>query len=68
MYKVYWTDEEGNPCAVDFSDMTLALQHTQDLRNIYKRRFVTLVSEIPECTSLLGVSSPPADYSWRKRR
>ena len=48
--------------------MTDALNFTQDLRNVYQRRFVTMVSENPDCTNLLGVSEANTDYNWKKRR
>ena len=68
MFKVYWTDLEGKSIGKEFTNMTLALSFTQELRNIHKRRFVTLCSENPDCTSLSGVSDPPDDYNWKKRR
>ncbi len=68
MFKVYWTDQEGKSMGKQFVDMSIALTFTQELRNVYKRKFVTIVSENPDCTSLPGVSDPPADYNWKKRR
>jgi hypothetical protein len=68
MFKVYWTDLEGKSIGKEFTDMTLALSFTQELRNQYKRKFVTLCSENPDCTSLSGVDEVSEDYSWKKRR
>lgn len=68
MFKVYWTDPLDHPKSKSFEDMIKALTFAQELRNIHKRRFVTLCSENPDCTSLSGVSDPPDDYNWKKRR
>ena len=68
MFKVYWTGSDGRPMGKEFEDMTIALNFTQELRNIHKRRFVTMCSENPDCTSLPGVSNPSLDYNWKKRR
>jgi hypothetical protein len=54
MFKVYWTDHDHAPCAQDFEGLTEALAHCQYLRDV-GRRFVTMVSENPNCTSLPGV-------------
>lgn len=74
MFKVYWTNTEGNTLGESFSDMTLALQHTQSLRN-NGHKFVCMASEITECVTKLGVDSvvngllPDGnDYEWKKRR
>jgi hypothetical protein len=68
MFKVYWTDPLDHPKGKCFEDMSKALQFAQDLRNIFHRKFVTLCSENPDCTSLPGVSEVSSDYSWKKRR
>lgn len=68
MFKVYWTDPTGTAMGREFELMTEALNFAQDLRNIHQRRFVTMVSENPDCTSLAGVSEAGADYDWKKRR
>jgi len=68
MFKVYWTDAESKSCGKEFEEMVEALTFTQELRNIHKRRFVTMVSENPDCTSLQGVSEVGPDYDWKKRR
>lgn len=56
--------------AKDFGDaeMTDALNFCNELRADKENRFVTLVAENPNCTSLAGVSAPAADYAWEKRR
>lgn len=72
-HRVYWA-VEGQAKFEDFSSdqMTDALNWCQILRN--KRlegkdiSFISMSSEIEECTSLPGVSAPSADYDWKKRR
>jgi hypothetical protein len=54
MFKVYWTNDEEQIGADDFDDMSKALAWTNSLRNM-GYRFVTMVSENPNCTSKLGV-------------
>jgi len=44
------------------------LEHSRSLREQPGMRFITTVGEDPNCTSLQGVSDPPADYAWKKRR
>jgi len=68
MFKVYWMSATDEPCCKDFNNMVEALNYTQDLRNTYQRRFVTMVSENPDCTSLTGVAETGTDYNWKKRR
>jgi hypothetical protein len=68
MFKVYWTDHQDTSYGKQFEKMTEALKFTQDLRNVYQRKFVTMVSENPDCTSLLGVSEVNANYDFKKRR
>lgn len=68
MFKVYWTDHQDVSYGKQFEKMTDALNFTQELRNVHQRRFVTMVSENPDCTNLLGVSEANADYNWKKRR
>ena len=74
MYKVYWTDPCGQNCGEEFTDLTLALQHTEFLRGL-EREFVCLVSELKDCVTKPGVDAvingllpDGTDYTWRKRR
>jgi hypothetical protein len=53
----------------EIAELTAALQRTQELRNSGLARFVTVIAEDPNCTSLPGaVVMDQADYHWRKRR
>jgi hypothetical protein len=74
MFKVYWTDEQGNACYQNFEDMSPALNWTQFLRE-KGRTFVTMVSENPNSVGKPGVDSvvdgklpDGLDYTWMKRR
>jgi len=68
-YCVYWLDVTGRPCCEQFgaADLTKALQTAAQLRR-EGCVHVTLSSQVADCTSLPGVSDPPADYDWKKRR
>ena len=68
MYKVYWTDAQGTAHGREHVSIKLMLEHSQALRKQPGMRFITTVGEDPNCVSLQGVSDPPADYSWKKRR
>jgi hypothetical protein len=73
VHRVYWT-EDG--CA-QFEDFTsdglgLCLKQCESLR---QRRhdgsdikFISISSEIPECTSLPGVGYNKTEFEWKKRR
>ncbi len=52
----------------EFEDMQEALNFTQMLRNDYNRRFVTMVSEIADNVTKMGVAETGPGYDWRKRR
>ena len=67
MYKVYWTEFNGQACFHDFEDLTQALNHTQWLRSI-GRRFVTMCSELENMVGEFGVKEVDEGYSWKKRR
>jgi hypothetical protein len=74
MYKVYWTDADGNPDAEEYGDMMLALQASNSLRND-GFRFVAMVSENPNSVGKPGVDAvvdgqlPNGEkYDWMKRR
>lgn len=68
MFKVYWTDLEGRSMGKEFEDMNEALRFTQMLRNDYNRKFVTMVSEIADNVTKMGVSETLPGYDWKKRR
>lgn len=77
MYVVYWsTVVEGNlsPNAVAFGteDMGKAIATTESLRARAKGgesiRFISLVSEHPDCVGQMGVDVTGPDYNWTKRR
>ena len=68
MYKVYWTDAEGTAHGREHANIVEMLGHSQLLREQTGMRFIVTVGEDPNCVSLPGVSDPPADYSWMKRR
>lgn len=68
MYKVYWTDTEGKAMGREFDDMTEALNFTQMLRNDYNRKYVTMVSEIADNVTKMGVAETLPGYDWKKRR
>lgn len=51
------------------TDLIMALQVCEFLRNEPDVRFVTMVSEVPDMVGKLGVDSvKPEDYTWKKRR
>ena len=74
MFKVYYTDSNNVANSLDFgdSDMKLALDTMQDLRN-RNFSFVTMVSENPESIGKPGVDSVKngltpdgIPYTWNK--
>ena len=74
MYKVYWTDETGNACFQNFTEISPALDWARFLRD-RGRTFVTMVSEDPNVIGPQGVDAvengllPNGDkYTWKKRR
>lgn len=83
VYRVYWSAPSHMvnqfdpdvvyvpvPHAKDFGDaeMSEALKFCAELRQDKNNSFVTLSAEDPNCTSLVGVSAPAANYDWTKRR
>jgi hypothetical protein len=69
LYKVYWTENTGAVNGQEFEDLGTALNFTQELRNTTPSRFITMMGEDPNCTSLSGASSMKIeDYHWKKRR
>jgi len=75
MFKVYWTGADDKSYGKEFEAMTTALNFTQELRNVHKRKFVTMVSENSNSIGKAGVDAVEdgvlpdgSDYSWKKRR
>ncbi len=74
MFKVYWTDSDGLPQALDATGLTAVLKMTEELRKA-GNTFVTMVSEDPNSVGKPGVDEitegilpDGAEYTWRKRR
>ena len=74
MYKVYWTDSDGQACSRDYSEMIEALTETNHLRAI-GRAYVAMCSENPNRIGTMGVAGvedgklPTGEkYTWQKRR
>lgn len=74
VYKVYWTDQHGQNCAQEFTDMVLALNMSQALRQ-GTNRFIVMSSENTDMVGSMGVSAVVdgklpngEDYTWKKRR
>ncbi|CAM2143880.1 conserved protein of unknown function [Pararobbsia alpina] len=77
MYLVYWSETAGDartPHAREFpaDELAQALRFAEALRQRQHEGepvgFVTLCSENPNAVGRAGVSEPPADYAWKKRR
>ena len=75
MYKVYYTDPVDEKC-YSWDEQTLegALSITEHFRKL-NMRFVTMVSEIPNCVTKPGVDAVVEGtlpnglhYTWKKRR
>ena len=74
MYVVYWMGLDDDPYMKKYSELTEALRASKELRDM-GRRFVTMVSEDPNCVSKAGVDSvengktPDGHaYDWKMRR
>ena len=74
MFKVYYTID-NTPYSENYDNLTTALDAAAFHRSFGDRRFVTMVSENPDCTSLPGVDSVKdgilpngAEYGYVKRR
>ena len=75
MYKVYWTEENGQACSKDFVELTDSLAFSAASRNEGKK-FVTMINgENPNQVGKMGVDSVVdgklpngEDYPWMKRR
>ena len=78
MYVVYWSTYTDQSSRVSNSkefashEMVAALSTTEGLRKRAKDgeniRFISLVSENPDCVGQMGVDAPGPDYNWTKRR
>lgn len=72
-HRVYWT-EDGEAQFKDFDSAGLvdSLKFCESLRKARREganiSFITVSSEIAECTSLQGVDVTGPDYDWKKRR
>jgi hypothetical protein len=77
MYMVYWTEihsdvRKAYQQLFNSDDMAGAMKLMEELR--VKQRngepfcFIALSSENPNSVGHAGVSDPPADYNWTKRR
>lgn len=77
MYMVYWTEvgdatNSAHGRAFESEDMLAAMTFMEQLR-VRQRSgeavcFITMSSENPNSVGPSGVSGPPADYNWKKRR
>ena len=58
----------GKAMGREFEDMEQALLFTQQLRNDHHRKYVTMVSEIADNVTKMGVAEVEPGYDWKKRR
>lgn len=68
MYKVYWTDIKGKSHGQNHKTINELLAHASSLRKRTDLSFIVTVGEDSNCVSLPGVSDPPSNYNWKKRR
>lgn len=77
MYMVYWTATEKavtTPKSREFNsdEMLDALRFAEEMRKIQRStgevKFITFVSENPNCVGHAGVAEVGPDYDWKKRR
>jgi hypothetical protein len=75
MYKIYFTNEYGEARSYDEPTLSEALKTVEGLRRQTRYKFITMVSENPDCVGKQGVDSvvdgklPDGnDYEWKKRR
>lgn len=75
MYKVYYTNENGEARAYNEATLEAALATASGLRNQTRYSFVTMVSENPDSVGKPGVDSvidgvlPDGNiYEWKMRR
>jgi hypothetical protein len=74
MYKVYWTEEDGQARSEDYLEMIEALTRVNNMRTV-GRSYVAMVGENPNQVGKMGVDSIEdgklpngEDYTWKKRR
>lgn len=73
VHRVYWT-EDGLANSKNFGPDSIdaTLKFCESLRKQRKEgadiSFITMASEIPECTSLQGIQVAGPEYDWKKRR
>jgi hypothetical protein len=74
LYKIYWTDEIGQACSRDYTEMMEALTEANRMRSI-GRAYVAMVGENPDQVGKMGVDAveqgrlPSGEsYTWCKRR
>ncbi|WP_296508629.1 hypothetical protein [Rhodoferax sp.] len=72
MFKIYWTDTEGQSHGAETADLVQALQITKDKRDA-GHTFVTMASENPNNVGKQGVDAvvdgktpDGEDYDWSK--
>jgi hypothetical protein len=77
MYMVYWTEVHANARKpqqrlFNSEELASAMKFMEELRTRQRNGeplcFIVLSSENPNSVGNAGVSDPPADYNWRKRR
>lgn len=77
MYMVYWTEIHTNirkarQQLFESENMLGAMKFMEELRSRQRNGdslcFIVLSSENPDAVGHAGVSDPPSDYSWTKRR
>ena len=74
MYKIYWTESNGQAQSQDYTDMVEALTEANRLRTL-GRSYVAMVGENSNQVGKMGVDSvengklPGGEtYTWRMRR
>lgn len=72
MYKVYWTDDFGQPNAQEYADLSAALNVSNNMRNA-GLRYVTMVAEDPNMVGKAGAAivkdgklPDGQEYHWTK--
>ena len=73
VYKVYWSQVEGDHPVSKFADfgkedMTAALNFMETLRNDVENHFISMAVENPDSVGKQGVDVTGPDYCWKKRR
>ena len=75
MYKVYYTNEEGEARSLDEDTLEAALATVEGVRRNIRNSFVTMVAEHANQVGAMGVDSVEdgklpggAAYTWKMRR